>query len=153
MILKRAETAVKAGNAAGRNPLFSKVKKEKPEATILSCGVHSLTRSGSPTARGRKSRLDCSFASMSFCRWMGDARDYAARWRVLFMDKWTGESACAYRSLEEEEEEGSLDPSGSQTAVAKLWSPYVKASRVQCLRFRFRFESGGQLSVLKHKKG
>lgn len=72
------------------------------------------------------------------------------------MDKWTGESACVYRQQSSRvvfEDEAILTADENEAAVAKLWSPYVRAGRVQCLRFRYRFEGKGRMSVLKHNRG
>ena len=100
------------------------------------------------------SLLDCSFPSMSMCRWVIDGRDEAAMWRVLFIDKWTGESACVYRFQGySRRSRGRALEFLKQTAVAKLWSPYVEPELTRCMRFRYRFEGGGRLSVLKHSRG
>ena len=94
--------------------------------------------SGSP-----KSNLDCTFSSSSstFCRWNIDVRDHSGVWRVLHMDRWTGESAC-------------MAPfsSDSGQASAKLWSPFV-GSGDRCVRFAFRTEGKSRLNVLRHSKG
>ena len=107
-----------------------------------------------PTAEDVPPLLDCSFSTMSMCRWMGDARDESAIWRVLFTDKWTGESVCMYRFQGYSRRSRSKAKQFlKEVAVAKLWSPYVEPQTVQCLRFAYRFENGGRLSVLKHKRG
>ncbi len=101
----------------------------------------------SPIPPGTKSSLDCSFSSSSaaFCRWKDDARDHTAMWRVLYTDRWTGESACMSRVV-------SRRASLSAPAVAKLWSPWVESGG-HCLRFAFRVEGAGHLSLLKHAPG
>ncbi len=71
-------------------------------------------------------------------------------WRVLYVDKWTGESACMYRNNEFAEYYGeSVRPSAS----ARLWSPFVRRGHVQCVRFRYRVHDESRLVVLKHNKG
>lgn len=72
-------------------------------------------------------------------------------WRVIFIDKWIGESACVYR-FHGYDGEGPLFL--DKPAVAKLWSPYVKPRSALCLQFRYRFQgAGGRLSVMKHVAG
>lgn len=125
---------------------------ESETGLVLLCILESITQKMFDSTERTKSVLDCSFSSMSTCRWGADVRDEEAVWRVLFMDKWTGESACAYRSFgygKRKAKARFLD----EAAVAKLWSTYVEPENVQCLRFRYRFEGGGRLSVLKHNRG
>lgn len=88
------------------------------------------------------SALDCSFTGSSLCEWNDDPRDTLAKWRVLYMDRWTGESVCMTRVHSRRRE--------NLAAVAKLWSPLASSI---CVSFAFKVHGAGRLSVLKHAEG
>lgn len=94
-----------------------------------------------------QSVLDCTFTSSTstFCRWRDDFRDRVARWRVLYFDQWTGESACVGRVQ-------SQKAASDIPAVAKLWSPWVQPGS-RCFHFSYQLDGPGRLSVLRHSDG
>lgn len=91
--------------------------------------------------------LDCTFSSSStFCRWNPDNKDRIGMWRVVYVDRWTGESACMSKSISRRAQRSKAP------TVAKLWSPWMESAS-RCLRFSYLLDGPGRLSMLRHADG